>query len=89
MPRKRNPGVVYAGLVGAKMKPVSHRTPRTPVRHVSLRALDGPFAGQILSLDSSGDLATLPFSVGGSPIGRYVRSRAGSTQMLRWQPVAG
>lgn len=75
--RRRNPGVVYSGLVGSRLRPRKQR--REPVRFDTHTCVGGPLHGKKYRAElRTGD--TLEFVLKGS-VGRYVFGR--------WEPHQG
>lgn len=74
MLRRRNPGVVYSGKVGAKMRPASAKPRAKPVQRERMGCIDGPLAGQTLLVEKHTGASTLPFTLNGRS-GRYVAGR--------------
>lgn len=71
MRRQRNPGVVYSGLVGAKMRPKRARRP--PVQMCTVSLLGGPLAGKEITLEG-GVPYTFEFTLHGQT-GRYMHGK--------------
>lgn len=64
----RNKGVVYAGKVGAKMRPRFSSAPRKGVRKSAYKCVGGPMDGHTLYLTTP---STVPMNMAGQR-GRYV-----------------
>lgn len=82
----RNKGVVYAGKVGAKMRPRFSSAPRKGVRKSAFKCVGGPMDGHTLYLTTP---STVPMNVNGQ-CGRYVSDvPIGITKpLLEWEPAA-
>lgn len=74
MLRHRNPGVVYSGQVGAKMRPPSGKPRPRPIVREPMPCIDGPLAGRTLLVEKNTGASTLPFTLNGHR-GRYVDGR--------------
>lgn len=67
----KNPGVIYTGRVGAKLRPRKiHRRPGILKAIVYLEG--GPLHGSKVKLEKNGDMRTLPIMCRGR-IGQYVK----------------
>lgn len=62
--RKRNP-CVYTGPVGARMRPLTFRSRKAPVRRERVTLCGGPLDGQTVPLELNGDRNTLPITLRG------------------------
>lgn len=63
MRRAKNPGVVYSGRVGAKLRPKAVPKSAALVRrylYKQIKCLGGPLHFKTIKLDVFGDLKTLP-----------------------------
>ncbi|QKW95367.1 hypothetical protein [Ralstonia phage RPZH3] len=82
----RNKGVVYAGKVGAKMRPRFSSAPRKTVRKTAFQCVGGPMDGHTLYLTTP---STVPMNMAGQR-GRYVSDvPMGITKpLLEWEPAA-
>ncbi|WAX26336.1 hypothetical protein [Ralstonia phage p2110] len=82
----RNKGVVYAGKVGAKMRPRTGPVTRKTVRKHPFVREGGPMHGHTLYLTTPN---TVPMNVNGQ-CGRYVSDvPIGITKpLLEWEPAA-
>lgn len=71
---------VYSGKAATKLKAVSGKARRKPIRKAGYRALGGPWHGEVFYLSCG---STMPFAVHGWR-GRYV---SGSGRTISWQDI--